>query len=80
VKNITVSVPDEAYRRARIAAAERETSVSALVRDFLTRLGEEESDWERGKRLHNEVLSTVRRFRGSDRLTRNQVHQRNALR
>jgi plasmid stability protein len=35
MKNITVTVPDEIYRRARIRAARKGTSVSALVRRFL---------------------------------------------
>ena len=35
VKNITVSVDDETYRRARTKAAEQDTSLSALVRRFL---------------------------------------------
>jgi plasmid stability protein len=35
MKNITVSIPDEIYREARVSAARRGTSVSALVRDFL---------------------------------------------
>jgi plasmid stability protein len=47
VKIITVSVPDEVYRRARVHAAERDTSVSAMVRAFLERLGEEEPKFER---------------------------------
>ncbi|MGH8565012.1 MAG: hypothetical protein ACREXW_13370 [Gammaproteobacteria bacterium] len=34
MKNITVSVDDETYRRSRIKAAEAGTSVSALVRSF----------------------------------------------
>ncbi|MCY3839683.1 MAG: hypothetical protein OXH09_13700 [Gammaproteobacteria bacterium] len=38
MKNITVSVDEEIHRLARIRAAERDTSVSALVRDFLRRL------------------------------------------
>jgi hypothetical protein len=80
VKNITVSLPDDAYRRARIIAAERDISVSALVRGFLMHLGEGESDSERGKRLQKEVLATVRRFRAGDRLNRDQVHDRNAFR
>jgi hypothetical protein len=42
VKNITVSVPDEVYRRARVWAAERETSVSATVTHFLEALPEME--------------------------------------
>jgi hypothetical protein len=38
VKSITVTVPDEVYRQARIRAAERGTSVSALagIRDDRT--------------------------------------------
>ena len=38
MKNITVTVGDETYRKARIKAAERDTSVSALVKHFLTSL------------------------------------------
>ena len=38
MKNITVSVDEETHRQARIRAAEMGTSVSALVRGFLTSL------------------------------------------
>lgn len=34
-KNITLKIDEETYRRARIRAAQMETSVSAMVRDFL---------------------------------------------
>ena len=51
-------------------AAARDTSVSALVRDFLESLGDEESDFARRKRLQAEVLASVRRFRAGGRLTR----------
>ena len=80
VKNITVSLADDIYRRARIRAAEQDTSVSALVRGFLIKLSEEEPDFERRQRLQAEVLATVRRFRAGDRLTRDRVHRRDALR
>jgi Arc/MetJ-type ribon-helix-helix transcriptional regulator len=80
VKNITVSLPDPVYRRARIKAAERDTSVSALVREFLTKLGEEESDFERRKRLQDEVIASVRSFSATDRMARGDVHRRRALR
>jgi plasmid stability protein len=39
VKNITLALDDETYRRARIRAAEENTSVSALVKQFLTEAG-----------------------------------------
>ena len=37
-KNITVSVDEETHRLARIRAAEMDTSVSALVRNYLRSL------------------------------------------
>jgi hypothetical protein len=80
VKNITVSLDDEVYRQARVKAAERDTSDTALVRDFLISLAEEESDFERRKRLQDEVLRSIVHFRAGDRLSREQVHDRRALR
>lgn len=81
MKNLTVSVPDHVYRQARIKAAERDTSVSALVREYLTSLSEEdESDFERRKRLQEEVLASIGSFRAGGRLTRDRVHERDALR
>jgi hypothetical protein len=76
VKNVTVSLPEDVYRRARIKAAERDTSLSALVREFLERLGSEESDFERRRRLQDEVLGSVTRFRAADRLSRERAHER----
>jgi hypothetical protein len=82
VKNITVSLPDAIYRRARIKAAERDTSVSALVRDYLMRLVEEDSenDFERRRRLQNEVIASIRAFRAGDRVSRAEVHDRKTVR
>jgi len=80
MKNITVSVPDETYRQARIRAAQLDTSVSALVREFLEGLGGEESEFERRRLLQAEVLAEIGRFRASDRLSRDEVHERDALR
>jgi hypothetical protein len=59
-----------------IKAAERDGSVSALVRDFLAILGTEEGNYDRGRRLQREVIATIRRFRGGNRLTRDAVHRR----
>ncbi len=38
MKRVTVNLDDETYRLARIRAAELNTSVSALMRDYLTKL------------------------------------------
>lgn len=80
MKNVTVSLPDLVYRRARIKAAERDTSLSALVREFLMGLGDGESDFERRKRLQDEVLATIGRFRAGDRLRRGEIYRRRAVR
>ena len=50
MKNITVSLDDETYRRARMIAAQRDTSVSALVKQFLLELASGETEAERLKR------------------------------
>lgn len=80
MKNITVAVPDAVYRRARVKAAERDLTVSGLVREFLEGLGSAASELDRGNRLQAEVLATIRRFRAGDRLTRDAVHRRRAVR
>jgi hypothetical protein len=78
MKNITVSLDDEVYRRARVKAAELDTSVSALVKKYLIELAGQETDFERRKRLEEEVLAKIkgRGFSAKDRLSREQVHQR----
>ncbi len=81
MKNITVSVPEPVYRQARVKAAERGRSLSALVRDFLTSLAEDaESEFRRRRQLQDRVLARRRRFSAGSRLPRTQVHERRALR
>ena len=58
-------------------AAERDTSVSALVREYLTHLAEDgESEFARRKRLQDEVIASIREFRAGDRLKRDKIHNR----
>jgi hypothetical protein len=76
VKNITVSVPDDVYRRARVLAAEQGRSVSALVTEFLSGLSDRDSEFARLEALQAEVLGGITRFRGGDRLERDLVHDR----
>ena len=76
MKNITVTVDDETYRRARIRAAERDTSVSALVARFLTELAAGETDAERLKREERALRERIGSFRAADRLPREDVHRR----
>jgi hypothetical protein len=76
VKNITVSVPDDVYRDARIAAAERGTSVSALVVDHLRSVSERSQAFARLEEQQRQTIAEIRGFRGGDRLDRDEVHRR----
>jgi plasmid stability protein len=76
VKNITVAVPDDVYREARIRAAERGSSVSALVGEYLRSLSEHESEFKRLAAQQAQVLGEIEHFRAGDRLDRDEVHRR----
>ena len=76
VKNITVSLDDETYRRARIKAAELNKSVSSLVREFLIDMATTETETERLKREEQMLRAAIRSFKAGDRLSRDAVHDR----
>ena len=78
MKNITVSLEDEVYRRARVVAAQRDTSVSALVKRYLVDLGSGEGTEDRLKREERALRDRITVFRASDRLSRDDVHGRGA--
>lgn len=90
MRNITVSVDEETHRLARICAAELDTSVSALVRDYLEGLvanrarGRVNAQFEalhrrRYKRLLD-VIEEIRvespGFRAADNLPRAELYDR----
>ena len=76
MKNITVSLDEETYRRARMIAAQRDTSVSAMVKGFLLELTSGESKTERLKREERALRERITAFRASDRLSRDDLHRR----
>jgi predicted transcriptional regulator len=78
MRNITVSLDDDTYRRARMIAAQRDTSVSALVKQFLLEIASGESETERLKRQERELREGITDFDASDRLSRDDVHRRGA--
>jgi len=57
-------------------AAERDTSVSALVKRFLAELAANESDAGRLKREERALRERINTFRAADRLSREDVHGR----
>ena len=76
MKNITVTLDDETYRKARIRAAELDTSVSAIVRKYLTQFAEGESRFERLKKQEEALLAKIEKFTAEDLLPREALHDR----
>ncbi|MYC69234.1 MAG: hypothetical protein F4X17_00820 [Gemmatimonadetes bacterium] len=84
MKKITVSVDEETYRLARIRAAELDTSVSALVRDYLRSLASDSRDAEKEVERRRELMRQVFEdfeasgigLRMSDNLTREELYDR----
>ena len=76
MKNITLSVSDEVYRAARIRAAERGSSVSAIVAEYLRSLSSESTTFARLEAQQHAIQREITRFRAGDRLGRDEVHAR----
>lgn len=76
MKNITVSVSEDVYREARIRAAERGSSVSALVGEFLRTLSDREAEFLRLEAQQRQAQAEISSFSAADRLDRDQIHGR----
>lgn len=74
--NITVSVPEDVYRAARIRAAERGSSVSGLVAEYLRSLSEREDEFARLEAQQRSTQEQIGRFSARNRLDRDELHRR----
>jgi plasmid stability protein len=75
VKNVTVAVPEDVYRTARIRAAERGTSVSGLVAGYLRSLSAGD-EFARLEAQQRQIQGQIKRFRAADRISRDELHDR----
>lgn len=76
MKNITVSVPEETYRRARVRAAEQGKSLSALVAEYLETLGARDGEFRRLEALERAVISEITGFSASENVPREALYDR----
>ena len=76
MKTITLSVPDEVYRQARIRAAQAGTSVSAMVAAHLRSLSAMDTEFERLTELQRRTVAGIQGFSAGDRLGWDAVHDR----
>jgi hypothetical protein len=76
-KNITLSMPEELVRRARVLAAQRDTSVSALVARLLEQLVGDGRDYDDVAAQERRVMQEGIGLRVGDiTSSRHEVHER----
>lgn len=76
VRNVTVSVPEEVYRAARVRAAEEDSSVSALVAGYLRSLAERRDEFARLEAQQKRIQAEIKDFSARDNLDRDALHDR----
>ena len=76
MKNITLSIDETVIRRVRVYAAERGSTVNALVREFLTDLANREDRIRKARQRIMELSGRSRANIGSRSWTREELHER----
>lgn len=77
-QNITLSLPRDLLRRIKRVAADRDTSVSAIMADALARVADEESRYAAARRRALAALRFARSLgtEGRRTWTRDELHER----
>ncbi len=76
-RNITLSVPDDLVRKVKVLAAQRDTSVSAIVTDLLTELVGAVPSYDDQWAAEEAVMATGTGMRiGDITWSRDELHQR----
>jgi hypothetical protein len=79
-QNITLSLTKPTLQRVRILAAKRGTSISGLLTQQIEELASKDEEYERAQAEAVAMLRSGFGFRGIERMTREERHDRNALR
>lgn len=61
VKNVTVTLDDTLYEQTRVVAAQRKTTITGLVREYLQSLSDQETRQEKARA---EILKMIGTFGG----------------
>ncbi len=77
-QNITLSLPRELIKRAKIAAIRRDTSLSNLMRQALEAVVEKEESYESAMKRHLQILEEGLdlKLKGQISWTREELHER----
>jgi len=75
MQNVTLSIPKQILRRAKILAVQRNRSLSGLLTDLLIELVESEERYEEAMRRSLARLDEARDLRGDYAWTRESLHE-----
>jgi metal-responsive CopG/Arc/MetJ family transcriptional regulator len=76
MKNVTIALDERLLRDARRIAADRSTSLNAMIRDFLTELTERESQATQARNRIVELCRASGAEVGPKAWTRSELHER----
>jgi hypothetical protein len=77
MKNITLAIEDEVLDKVRVVAAQKRTTVNALVREYLTELAGREEEIANARRELLELMETSEGRMGPDwKFSREDSHER----
>ena len=79
MKNITLSVDEDVLRNVRRQAAEQNTTVNALVREYLTNLAQQEDRVNLARKKLAELSAQSQGQLGEKTWTRDDLHDRKGL-
>lgn len=79
-RNVTLTLDDELIHKARVLAARRNRSISALLREELSRLVAADEAYQTAKRAALERLQRGSRLGGGPLPARDELHARAHLR
>ena len=72
--NLIITVPEEVLKRARLRALEQGTSISALLREYLSQFARLRPAQIEAARRILDLSESARSGRGKSRWTRNELH------
>lgn len=77
-RNVTLSLPDDLLRRAKVLAAQRDTSISRLLTEALTAIVAREEGYTQAQRRHVSLLQRGLNLgtRGRSTWSREALHER----
>ena len=76
MKNVTIALDESLLREARRIAADRSTTLNAMIRRFLEELAESESEAGKARRRIIELCRQTNAEVGSRTWTRDELHER----